>query len=64
MDIIDTLLQQAYSIQIADGRILSTMTFEEFELTLRESYPIERDTESYIVNPVIIPDMCEAEFYE
>ena len=39
------------------------MTFEEFEIKLREEYPFERDTDSYIVNPVIGPDMCELEFY-
>ena len=40
------------------------MTFEDFERTLRESYPIELDTDSYIVNPVISPDMCESDFYD
>ena len=39
------------------------MTFEEFEIKLREEYPFERDTDSYVVNPIIGPDMCELEFY-
>ena len=40
------------------------MTFEDFESMLRLDYPIEMDTDSYMVNPIIGPDMCESEFYD
>ena len=31
---------------------------------LRQDYPIEMDTDSYVVNPIIQPEMCEPEFYD
>ena len=40
------------------------MQFEEFESILKQDYPIEMDTDTYVVSPTIGPDLCESGFYD
>ena len=62
-NISDILIPQAYDAQLKDGKIDGRTSLEDFERSLRENYPTANDADTYMVDPVIVPDMCEPEFY-
>ena len=62
-NISDVLIPQAYDAQLKDGRIALGTSLADFDRTLRENYPTANNADTYMVDPVIVPDMCEPEFY-